>query len=238
MADSTTRERWLQLLKWGTYGLIFVPVFVTAISLMFIPPLIVFLVLFIVGLVLLSKNERNGTIMLGILALLFLGINIPFLGEALGHPESATDFIPNVVGVLSGLVVLASATALLRNKGSLRAAATLTRVVVIIGVVAIAVSVVRYLGVDSDTEQEGDVHLAAENVEWDPESLEADGGGAIFVENKDLTRHTFTVEELEIEEELSAGQDVRVELSADPGEYEFKCSVPGHESMEGTLTIR
>ena len=80
--------------------------------------------------------------------------------------------------------------------------------------------------------------VTAEDVEWSPEQLEVDAGGAVFVENKDLFRHTFTVEDLDVSEDLGPGQDVRVELSAEPGEYEFICEVPGHEDMDGTLTVR
>jgi len=238
VTETTGRSRWLSLLRWGTYGMMFVPVAITIVAQVFIPPLVVFFVLFIVGLVLLGRDERKGTITLGVLGLLFFGLNIPFIVDAVGHPESWSEFIPNVIGVLSVVAALAAVTALLRNKGTERAAGVLARTLVVLGVVAIAGSVILTLGLESDTAQPGDVTVVAEDVEWDPEQLEVDGGGAVFVENKDLFRHTFTVEDLDISEDLAPGQDVRVELSAEPGEYEFVCEVPGHEDMEGTLTVR
>ena len=236
-ADPSVRSRWLSLLRSAIYALIFVPVFITVISQTVIPPLLVFLVLFVVGLFVLGRNERNGTIMLGVLALLFFAISAPFIVEGVSHPDSWSDFIPNAVGVLGALTAIVAATALLRNKGTARVASGFGRIIVGIGVVAIILSIVSSLSVESDSPQEGDVRLAAEDIEWSPETLAADGGGAIFVENQDLTRHTFTIDELDIDEELAAGKDVRVELSADPGEYRYYCDVPGHEDMEGTLTV-
>ena len=237
-SEATARSRWLSMLRWATYGLMAVPVLITIVAQTVIPPLIVFFVLFIAGLVWLGRDERKGTIMLGILALLFFAINVPFILDAIGHPESWSEFIPNVIGVLSAIAALAATTALLRNRGTEKGAATLTRVLLVVGVVAIGFSVVQALGLESDTAQEGDVTVVAEDVEWSPEQLEVDAGGAVFVENKDLFRHTFTIEDLDISEDLGPGQDVRVELSAEPGEYEFICEVPGHEDMEGTLTVR
>jgi hypothetical protein len=102
-----------------------VPVLITVVAQTVIPPLIVFFVLFIVGLVWLGRDERKGTIMLGILALLFFGINVPFILDALAHPEAWSEFIPNVIGVLSAILALAAATALLRNRGTEKAAGTL-----------------------------------------------------------------------------------------------------------------
>jgi len=236
--EATARSRWLSILRWATYGLIAVPILITIVAQAVIPPLIVFLVLFIAGLIWLGRDERKGTIMLGVLALLFFAINVPFIVDALAHPESWTEFIPNVIGLLSAIAALAATTALLRNRGTEKAAATLVRVLAVVGIVAVVFSVIRTVGLESDTAQEGDVTLTAEDVEWNPEQLEVDGGGAVFVENKDLFRHTFTVEDLEINEDLGPGQDLRVELAADPGEYEFKCEVPGHEDMKGTLTVR
>ncbi|MGH2755069.1 MAG: cupredoxin domain-containing protein [Actinomycetota bacterium] len=237
MATDPSRSRWLSLLRGAIYALIFVPIFITAISQSVIPPLLVFLVLFVVGLFVLGRNERNGTIMLGVLALLFFATSVPFIVDGLSHPDSWSDFIPNAIGVLGALTALVAATVLLRKKGTVGAASAFGRAVVAVGLVAIVVSVVSSLGVDSDTPQEGDVRVAAEDIEWDPETLTAEGGGAIFVDNQDLTRHTFTIDELDIDEELAAGQNVRVELSADPGEYRFYCEVSGHEDMEGTLTV-
>ena len=50
-------------------------------------------------------------------------------------------------------------------------------------------------------------------------------------------RHTFTIEDLDIEVNLPGNADQRVDITAAPGEYEFMCKVPGHDDMKGTLTI-
>jgi hypothetical protein len=131
-----------------------VPVIITIVAQAVIPPLLVFFVLFGVGLFLLSRDERKGTIMLGVLAILFFALNVPFLIDALAHPEAWTEFIPNVLAVAGVVLALAAATALLRNRGTERAASTLLRVVAIVGVIAIGFSVVQTLGLESDTAEE------------------------------------------------------------------------------------
>src|SRR5690349_2745501 len=73
--EPTARSRWLSILRWATYGLIAVPILITIIAQAIIPPLVVFLVLFVAGLVWLGRDERKGTIMLGVLALLFFALN-------------------------------------------------------------------------------------------------------------------------------------------------------------------
>lgn len=57
------------------------------------------------------------------------------------------------------------------------------------------------------------------------------------MDNRDPIRHTFAIEALNIEVELPANTARRVDVSAAPGTYEFKCTVPGHENMKGTLTL-
>ena len=90
----------------------------------------------------------------------------------------------------------------------------------------------------SDTAEAGDVTVVAEGAEF-PETLEiAAGGAGIFLENKDLLRHTFVIEDQDVKVEMPGGKTRRVEVDLPAGEYRFICDVPGHERMEGTLTVR
>ncbi len=102
---------------------------------------------------------------------------------------------------------------------------------------------------DKDERRPGDVVLVAEDADYFPEGedlnrkedarITVERDGAVFVDNKDLYRHTFTVESLGIDEEVPAGVDRRVVIDAEPGRYEFICDVEGHEEdMKGTLTVR
>lgn len=80
--------------------------------------------------------------------------------------------------------------------------------------------------------------LAARNVEFVPANLRADSGEvAVFVDNDDSFRHTFSIDALAVDLEVPGGKATRVELIAEPGTYEFYCAVPGHEDMRGELVV-
>ena len=105
-------------------------------------------------------------------------------------------------------------------------------------VILAAVGAVATLTTKSVAAEEGDVTAVAEDVEFVPEDLEAASGDVgIHIDNKDQVRHTFTIDELDVNLELPAGKGARTSFTADPGEYAFYCAVPGHESMKGTLTL-
>ncbi|MBA2724366.1 MAG: cupredoxin domain-containing protein, partial [Actinobacteria bacterium] len=55
--------------------------------------------------------------------------------------------------------------------------------------------------------------------------------------NRDDTRHTLTIDELEVDLNLPPNTAQRVSFEADPGTYRFFCR-PHDPSMEGELTIR
>ncbi len=79
--------------------------------------------------------------------------------------------------------------------------------------------------------------LTAEDVEFAPTTLSGSGTVGIFIQNEDPFRHTFAIDALDIELELPASTDRRIDIVAAPGTYDFFCSVPGHDDMVGTLTI-
>jgi plastocyanin len=76
---------------------------------------------------------------------------------------------------------------------------------------------------------------------WSVSEINVKPGDVIHVVNKGVLPHDFTVDELGIAEMLDSGAEVNVSIpdNAEPGEYEFYCSQPGHREggMEGTLTI-
>ena len=58
------------------------------------------------------------------------------------------------------------------------------------------------------------------------------------VANRDQIRHTFVIEGTNVKLEVPASKERRVEVELAAGEYRFFCDVPGHERMEGVLTVR
>ena len=78
---------------------------------------------------------------------------------------------------------------------------------------------------------------------WSTSEITVKPGDTIAVVGSGGLEHDFTVDELGIAEPLPAGSSDTVMITipedAEPGEYVFYCSVPGHREsgMEGTLTI-
>jgi plastocyanin len=174
-------------------------------------------------------------------ALLFLLGNLQFVVEDIAHPDSILNFFVGAAGFVGAPLAFVSMLGALLNWGS-GAVRPLAAVGAVALVVLLGIGLASTLGVDSDERQDGDVPLTAEKVEWVVEgeenpALVVDAGGAVFVENKDLTRHTFTVDDSDVEVEVPAGADRRVVIDLEAGSYTYRCDVPGHETMEGELTV-
>lgn len=244
-------SRWRALLRNALMVLIAVAVLVHVAVQVPIPPLIVFVVLFGVVLYLLGREGRArkvGVVLGGVGALLFLVGNFPFVLADLSHPDSLLGFIASGSGIVGAVVGFVAMLGVLLRWGSAPVrpllAAGAAAILAVIGV-----GIVATLGVDEDERQEGDVVLVAEDADYvleaeDPEredqaELTVEQGGAVFIDNKDLYRHTFVIEVLGVDEEVQAGIGRRVVIDAAPGEYEFHCDVEGHEDdMKGRLTVR
>lgn len=86
-----------------------------------------------------------------------------------------------------------------------------------------------------------EVIIKASNYKFSHKNLTVNLGQTLQIklESED-SPHTFTIEELGINEEFTFGTNSNVEFKADKkGVYKFYCNVPGHkeEGMEGTITV-
>jgi plastocyanin len=71
---------------------------------------------------------------------------------------------------------------------------------------------------------------------FDPAEIDAAAGDATFtVTNDDGFQHTFTSEDLDIDEALDGGADTTVTVTLESGTYAFHCKI--HPSMTGTITV-
>jgi plastocyanin len=107
----------------------------------------------------------------------------------------------------------------------------------VLGIALVVVSLVATVMVEDDERQEGDVLVVAENTEYPGNVTASAGAIGFFIENKDRVRHTFVIDEEDVKEEVPASTDRRLEVTLEPGTYEFYCDVPGHEDMKGTLEV-
>ena len=235
---ATERSGWADVSFAAAIVLIGSFIFIQAvIAKIVIPPLAVFVVAFAVAAVFTRRKARAGAIAVGVLALLAILGNLPPIIEDVSHPESTATFVVTGVALLGALVAVVAAFAAVRRVTS--GARPVGVAFAVLGVTVLAVGVLAGMGVETAQLASGDVELRAKNVEWEPERVTVDAGEAsFFVDNEDLTRHTFTVADLGIDEELPAGKAIRVEIAdAEPGSYDITCEVFGHEDMTAVLVV-
>ena|SRR5918999_2288524 len=230
---------WARLLQWSATAM-----GVALLALMFllggvIPPLIVFAALFALGAWLFRRKERAGSIVLAVLFVILLLTNLPFIVPSLAVPASTADFLPTVVVTLIAIVGAVSAIAVIRRRGEATdgGARMVALGAVTLLVVATAVTVIAKIAYPNVTARSGDITIAAEDFEFSEQNITAsEGRVAVFVENKDTTLHTFTIEELGVDLDIPAGEPARIAFDAQPGTYEFICR-PHAPSMSGTLEV-
>jgi plastocyanin len=196
---------------------------------------------FVIGLLLRWRWRRVGAVWLGVVSLGELLSSAPFLGDALTHPETLTDFLPLVVFTVATLVgSVAAIPAFRRGRGPdlpSRSATAVAAAATVLLVLATGVSVVAAAGVDSAQAQAGDLRLTAKDFQFDQTSMTVtDGTVAVAVTNDDTTRHTFTIDALGVDLNVPPGTTQRVTFGADAGTYRFYCRP--HPNMTGNLAVQ
>jgi plastocyanin len=222
-ASATRTWSWAKLLRWSAIAGFLVIVAISIFGGSIIPPLIVFAVLWLVGAFLLSRWSKA-----------------PFVVPTLAVPASAGDFILNVASLIAAIVGIVAAIAVLRRRDA-AASSTPLRVGLAglaILLLAFVVGIVALVTYKDASPQAGDLELVTEDFEFSEDALQAPGGEvSVFVENKDSTLHTFTIDDLDVDLDVPAGSSARVSFDAEPGTYEFYC-VPHEADMNGDLEVQ
>jgi plastocyanin len=226
---------WLTLLAWTAGG-------VAAVDLLFmlavgavIPPLVGGIVATGVGLALLHRR-RAAIIVLALTSLLMLTGAVQFGLEHLAHPSSGADFGHAVVGILGRIVALVAAVGAWRRLASVWAR-RLAAGTVGLAALTILVATVATIAATGDQPRAGDVVTVVDRHAFEP-TVEVEAGGTLFIDNRELFRHTFTVEGSTLDVEVPAGQGVRAAVDLPSGSHAVVCAVPGHEAMTATLEVR
>jgi plastocyanin len=238
--DARLLPRWRPVLVAAALAQILFEVVIMVVNGEVVRPVIVWSALLAIGLFVFGKRRRAGAALLGFVSLVHFATSAAFLAEGLVHPESFWDFwLGWSIVLTAGLGVLAAAAVWRQeDDGSKRARAVslgIMALIVALGILGGAATIAY----DSDSAQDGDIALSARSVQFEPANLIADSGEiAVFVDNDDSFRHTFSIEALEVDLEVPGGKATRVEFIAEPGTYEFYCAVPGHEDMKGELVVK
>jgi hypothetical protein len=172
-----------------------------------------------------------------VLPLLQVGTSLPFIIPGLTHPETPASFLPDVLVIITSIVVVAGAILALR-RGNSRARRPIAAFATVLAAAAVVTCVVAASGVSTDERQPGDVAVTAAKVDY-PERVDAAQGGSLWVQNQDPFRHTFVIEGTDVHAELPGTTAVRLDIDLDPGTYGFFCDVTGHEdAMRGVLYVK
>lgn len=204
----------------------------------FFPPLVLFFVLFLVVAYLVDRPGRTGPILAVVTFTAFLLLNAPFMIPSLSVPASAFDFILGGWGLIVGAVGLFASVSVLRRSVSVGAPAALAKVALGLAGVLVVVGVIASATYDDAVARPGDIELVTEDIEFDKETIEAEAGKvSVFVDNKDTTFHTFTIDELGVDLDIPAGKAARVTFDVpESGSFVFYC-VPHESDMEGVLEV-
>lgn len=197
---------------------------------------------FLVGLVLLRFARKTGVVWLGVVSLALLVMNAPFTVDAIKHPESPADFVPVTMLTVGGLLAVIATIPAFRSARGRHADSAFPRVAAVAGVLlvvaAIGGSLVAAGGVTSDAPADGSLILDMENFEFGPRTITASSGEvSLYVANNDSARHTFTVDELGVDESIAPGQSKQITFDAEAGEFRFYCK-PHDPGMEGELKVQ
>jgi plastocyanin len=185
-------------------------------------------------------------------ALMFLSLWWTIFGLFAG-PASFFDFMSGVLvmpGALMAMIASISSFVAARrgNVGTHAVRGERRAVRTAIVVVATAAVLSGILTVTSRSSVE-DASAAAATVtmkdfEFDPKEVSVAGGSAVLVKNDDPFLHTFTIDQLGVDETLTLGSAKLVTVPAKPGVYILYCKPhtedpekPGTNDMAGTLRV-
>ena len=173
-----------------------------------------------------------------------------YLITASGSFNSIFDFGAAVVATVGSVVApVGSVVALMQiRRGRVRVAATAMErntvrgVAVVVAVVVVVSGVVTLAARDTVTaaERAGAIELLMKRTEFKTMELSAKAGETLrlVLKNDDLYIHTFTIDELDIDVTIGPRGEKALELTApSKGTFEYTCTIPGHESMTGTLKV-
>lgn len=204
-----------------------------------IPPLMMFgLIYLTVGLAIGRRSPRWLLVVVILLTLVHLAGSIPFIVTNLAHPESPGSFIFEAVLSLAILTVLVGAILGLRSgpmSGNRRPVALAAGG---LAAVAVVVSLVAASGIDTESQQPGDVAVEAISSTFPAHVQVPAGETALWIDNQDPFHHTLVVEGTDLKVDLPGSTSVRLPVALQAGTYRYFCDVPGHDTMAGELDVR
>ncbi len=188
----------------------------------------------------------------GVIAAILVSMALFWTAFGLFTPNSFFDFMPGVLVIPGALLaIVACISAIVAGRRAHRAPAPIggerTGIRVVLGIVialALLSGVLTFASRSTVGATEADLVVSMTDFEFDQPSYEIDAGSTVLVRNDDPFMHTFTVDALDIDETLSPGSEVLVEIPDDPGQYVLYCRPhtgtpddPGEGDMAAELEV-
>ena len=181
----------------------------------------------------------------GIVFALAAGFTLFWTAFGLTAPGSFFDFVPGLL-VIPGMIIaitgcVAAIVAASRGKAPQAPAEgekkTVRAAVAIIAGLAVVSAVFTFVGKETVDDSEADQVVTLNDFEFDKDSYSFDGGTTVLVRNDDPFTHTFTVEELDIDEAVTPGSEILVEIPDETGDFELICEPHEDQDMVADLSV-
>ena len=146
-------------------------------------------------------------------------------------PNSFFDFVPGLVVIPGGILAIVSCIAAIvagrrSHVGEVPVGGErrgMRIAIGVVGVLALLSAILTFTGAGSVESSDAETEVTATDFEFDGESYEVEAGSTVLVKNSDPFLHTFTIDDLGVDEALSPGSEVLVEIPDEPGTYVLYC---------------
>lgn len=188
----------------------------------------------------------------GIVVSILMMMALFWTAFSLGTPQSFFDFVPGLLVIPGGLVALVSCIAAIvagrrdhrtmsPEGGERRGIRILLTAVIGLSLVS---AIMTFVGRSTVDDPGGATEVALVDFEFGQEEYSVEGGSQVYVHNEDAFLHTFTIDELNVDEALTASGEKLIEIPAEPGTYVVYCKPhtsdpanPSEDDMAATITI-
>jgi uncharacterized membrane protein len=212
-----------------------------------------FLIPAVVGLVGAFIVRRGATWakIVGIVAALAVAVFLFWSIFGLAQPGSFFDFVPGLLVIPGMIIAIIGCVAALRARrdpavaSSDKESRVIRTIVTVVGVLAVLSAILTFVGKETVDASKAQTTVVLKDFEYDQPEYVFPAGSTVLVRNDDPYVHTFTIEELDIDESLSPGSEILVTIPEDAsGEHIVFCRPhtsdpedPGEDDMASKADI-
>lgn len=168
----------------------------------------------------------------GAVVALLVGFLLWWTAFGVQAPQSFFDFMPGLLVVPGVLIAIVSgiASVVAKRRGRLSERATggertwIRAVAGALALLAVLSGILTATGRSSADPNTAAASIVGKDFEWNELEYTVAGGSSVFVRNDDPFLHTFTIDELDIDEPLTPGDEVLITIPSQPGTYIMYCT--------------